>query len=323
MKREVVIDRFRESGADDSSACNTVDLHCHTSRSDGVLSAVALYGIATTSHMQAIAIADHDTVQGLRDLAVAGVTAGVDGAPLVVPAIEINCMEDGDSDDAKSELHVLGYGIDVNDVGLEAVLRRQRLLRTSRFEEIVERLRAMNRPVDNIIESIITDDVEAAGRPHVARALVAAGHATSVSDAFARFLVRGQPCYVPRRGLTASEAIDAVRAARGLPVLAHFAEAIENEDLLDVLTDWGLAGLEVHYRRYPANVRERLAEVASRRGLLATGGSDFHAPPPDFPDVQAHRYVPQGTLEQLLKALSVEGSPTVQRPTVGQLHPHP
>ncbi len=142
------------------------------------------------------------------------------------------------------------------------------------------RLRALGLPVDDELRQTLGPDVSAAGRPHVARALVAAGHAASVEDAFARFLSRGRPAYVPRQGLGNREAIEVITSAGGLAVLAHSADVVDEPRMLDRLQDWGLRGLEVYYGGYNRVFTPRriaaLARLAAERGLVATGGSDYH-----------------------------------------------
>ena len=169
-----------------------------------------------------------------------------------MPALEINAVVmPGQHDRGPlGERHFLGYGIDPADPGLAAALTRQRHFRRERIEATVDRLRAIGLPVDEQLRQTLGPDVSSAGRPHVARALVAAGHATSVEDAFARYLSRGRPAYVPRQGLGNREAIEAIVAAGGLAVLAHSADVAQAPLMLDRLQAWGLRGLEVYYRGY-------------------------------------------------------------------------
>ena len=131
------------------------------------------------------------------------------------------------------------------------------------------RLRELGLPIDEQLAELDLRDDDALGRPTVARALVAAGHATSVEDAFQRLVGRGCPAYVPRSGLGPVEAIEAIRAAGGLAALAHFREAPSHRDLLRELIDAGLAGLEVHYRSFNRPTTEAMAQVATEEGLLA------------------------------------------------------
>jgi predicted metal-dependent phosphoesterase TrpH len=152
------------------------------------------------------------------------------------------------------------------------------------------------------------------GRPHLAQALVMKGYATSVDDAFARIVGRGGPGFVPKQGMGPREAIESIRSARGLAVLAHFPNAVERSELIDRLDAWGLEGLEVYYGGSghgfePDRVR-MLAAFARERGLLATGGSDYHGHPMDdgrpvtYAAAQALTQVPDAVAESLLEALA-------------------
>jgi predicted metal-dependent phosphoesterase TrpH len=130
------------------------------------------------------------------------------------------------------------------------------------------------------------------GRPQAARCLVAAGHVESVEQAMRQLLGRGCPAYVPRQGLGPFEAIAAVLAAGGVPVLAHFADAQGRRDLIEELVEGGLAGLEVHYRHFDVPTVAGVAALASEMGLLATGGSDYHGDGETYAQVHAELYVP-------------------------------
>ncbi len=169
-----------------------------------------------------LSLTDHDTLAGYRDVVAAG--AVPDGLTLL-PGVEINAIVTRDLGLWEGELHILGFGMDPADDTFEAVLAAQRDRRRERFERTVALLRSLDLSIDDQIGHIETAGDDALGRPTVARALVAAGHAASVDDAFMRLLAWGKPAYVPRTGLGPVGAIDAIRAAAGLPVLAHFGEA--------------------------------------------------------------------------------------------------
>jgi len=232
-----------------------------------------------------VALSDHDTLEGVRELRAAGLGA-VDAptsdppGPRLIGAVEINSVTD-DPTLWEGELHILGFGMDENDAAFEAALERQRTGRTVRVAEMLLRLRRLGMPVDAAFAEVVADaDPTSVGRPHVARAMVVAGYASSVDDAFVRVLARGQPGYVPRQGLGPRAAIDAIRAAGGLAVLAHFREALERPALIERLAHWGLGGLEVHYggpgRPFTPTQVEAMADFAEARRLVATGGSDYH-----------------------------------------------
>jgi predicted metal-dependent phosphoesterase TrpH len=209
---------------------------------------------------------------------------------------------------SEGELHILGVGMDEADAAFEAALERQRSGRTVRIAEMLVRLRRLGMPVDTAFATVVAGaDPSSIGRPHVARAMMLAGYATSVDDAFARVLARGRPGYVPRQGLGPRQAIDAIRSAGGLAVLAHFREALERADIIERLVHWGLGGLEVHYggpgRPFTAEQVEAMAEFAEARRLVATGGSDYHGDEMPYPEATADLRVPDEVEEAFLAAL--------------------
>jgi predicted metal-dependent phosphoesterase TrpH len=259
-----------------------------------------------------VALSDHDTLDGVRELRAAGVAGrDVSGAdpqgPRLIGAVEINSVTE-DLTLWEGELHILGFGMDETDPAFEAVLERQRSGRTVRIAEMLVRLRRLGMPVDGAFAEIVAGaDPTSVGRPHVARAMILAGYATSVEDAFARFLGRGQPGYVPRQGLGPRAAIDAIRAAGGLAVLAHFREALERVFLIERLAHWGLGGLEVYYAGHgwpfsPAEV-EAMAAFAEARRLVATGGSDYHGDEMPYAEATAALQVPDAVEEAFLTAV--------------------
>lgn len=308
---------------------NQVDLHTHSTRSDGVLSPLELYAAMRDYGMRLVALSDHDTLAGYRELRAAGLgaAASVEGSQ-VVAALEINAVVSSElGPGVRAEIHILGYGVDPDDVAFEQLLARQRELRRTRFDKALEQLRAAGMPLDDVIDRVTAltaspsptagaplDDEGSLGRPHLAQALVMKGFATSVDDAFARIVGWGGPGFVPKQGMGPREAIESIRSAGGLAVLAHFPDAAEREEIIDRLVAWGLEGLEVYYggsgHGFAAERVRVLAAFARERGLLATGGSDYHGHPMDdgrpvtYAAAQALTHVPDEVADSLLEALS-------------------
>jgi predicted metal-dependent phosphoesterase TrpH len=282
---------------------NRVDLHCHTARSDGLLEPTDLLEAMRRWGIRLAAITDHDTIDAYRELRAAGLG---DISPRLLPGVEINSIAHDLPDLWEGELHILGYGMDPDDAAFEAALARQRALRSERAGRIVERLREIGMPVDDQLAATLGPGVSSPGRPHIARALVAAGHARDIDDAMTRILARGAPGYVPRQGLGPREAIDAIRRAGGIASLAHFREAPDRPDVVDRLAGWGLTGLEVHYVSFDSATRRRMAEFAAARGLLATGGSDYHGDTCTYDEAQRACDVPDAAGDALLAALGRE-----------------
>lgn len=266
------------------------DFHTHTLRSDGILTPLQLVEAAAAAGVQLLAITDHDTLAGVRELRASGETpAGLE----VLPGIEINTVVRDRDHVLEGEVHILGIGVDPDDEALEDALALQRDARRIRFERMVGKLRDIGMPIDAALETLpATTDEDALGRPRVARALMAAGHATSVEDAFNRHLSQGRPAYVAREGLGARAAIGAIRAAGGLASLAHYSEASEHLDFLRELIDIGLNGLEVHYRAYDPDTVRTMRRIAMDHRLVWTGGTDYHGDRETYAEAHAQLWNP-------------------------------
>jgi hypothetical protein len=265
-----------------------LDLHTHTSRSDGVTEPPDLVAQAAAAGVRLLAITDHDTLAGVRELlAGPGIPAGLE----LLPGVEINAVA-GIDDLPDGELHVLGLGVDPEDDAFEQVLAGQRARREERFGAMVRRLAETGTPVDRELELVDRSSIDALGRPTLARALVRAGFAADVGEAFSCFVGRGRPGYVPREGIGPAAAIRAIRAAGGLAVLAHFAEAPRMLDLVDELREVGLGGLEVYYRAFDVATVAELEQVAFGRGLVPTGGSDYHGDGERYAEAHAELAIP-------------------------------
>ena len=260
--------RSRAEGSPLDSSSTQVDLHTHSTYSDGLLSPAALIAEAAARGVRFLALTDHDTVAGVAEAREAGDRSGVE----IIPGVELSAaLAHGE------EVHLLGYFVDVADPALLAGLATYARAREERMERMLDRLRRVGAPVDPDRVRVIAGH-GTVGRPHLARALAEAGHAADVSDAFARYVGSGRPAFVPRPRVDPRDAIALVRAAGGVPVLAHPYSAGGVESVLDRLVPAGLAGLEVDYGEYTPAERDVLRRIAARRGLIATGGSDYHGP---------------------------------------------
>jgi len=239
-----------------------VDLHTHTSASDGALSPKALVVEACSRDLDVVAITDHDTTEG-----VAQALEAADACSLtVVPGVEISTHHPA------GELHVLGYGIDTADERLEALLARSRGSRIERAKRMVARLAEMGMPISwRTVHGLAGDGT--IGRPHIAEALRQAGHVGSIQEAFERYLGNGKPAYIPREKIGPCDAIAAIHGAGGVAVLAH---PIARLSVVAELAGCGLDGLEAYYTGYSAEATSAILEAAQKYGLISTGGSDFH-----------------------------------------------
>ena len=244
-----------------------VDLHAHTTASDGTLTPRELVRLAVRHGVRVLAVTDHDSTGGVREA-----MDEASGLPSleVVPGLEINCDVPG------AEIHVLGYCRDWEAEWFQEFLGAQREERRRRVYRIAARLAELGMPID-------PDDVFAlvkegsAGRPHVAQVMVNRGYVKSVREAFERYLSRNGPANVPRKRLTPVEAVRIIRRARGVPVLAHPGLA-NRDELIPELVEAGLAGIEAFYPEHSTGQITAYRELAAKLGLVATGGSDFHGP---------------------------------------------
>ncbi len=289
---------------------SSVDLHAHSTRSDGVLAPAVLVAAVAAAGVRTFALTDHDTLAGYRELIAAdALPAGL----TLIPGIEINALVTQDLGLWEGELHILGFGMDPDDDVFESTLATQRGARRTRFTRTVALLREIGLPIDPQVEALEVGANDALGRPTIARALVAAGFAASVEDAFTRIIGHGGPGYVRREGLGPAAAIGAIRAAGGLPVLAHFREAPERIPLLRELQAAGLGGLEVHYRSFGGATVKAVGAVARELGLEATGGSDYHGDLGTYAQAHASLWVPVQIGTRLLAAL--HGQPGAAGPS--------
>lgn len=287
---------------------NSIDLHTHTARSDGVLEPLKLYEQMHAWGSTLVAITDHDTLAGARELLEAGCGAPGSSGPRIIVGVEINTAIDeeieaiGGTEERLGELHMLGLGVDPDDPALAAELEQQRVGRVQRMQRSLKQLRDLGLDVEAYLPEV-AGGIDSMGRPHVARALVSAKHAESVPDAFTRYLVPGMPGYTRRGGIGPRAAIEAINAAGGIASLAHSPWAPDEPEVIDELIGWGLRALEVHYHHWDEERIERVGAFADARGLLRTGGSDYHGDGVDYDESQGNVFVPDSVGERLLAAL--------------------
>jgi len=240
-----------------------IDLHTHTTASDGLLPPDRLVALAKDAGVAILGVADHDTTDALDAAVAAGALLGVE----VIPAVEIN------TDVEALEVHVLGYFIDHHQRWFQEFLRRLRDGRVNRAAKMVEKLNALGIPVR--FERVREIAGGAVGRPHVARALIEAGAVKTTEEAFARYIGRSGPAYVERMKITPEEAVQVILRAGGIPVLAHPGWGTL-DGLIPSLVDAGMEGLEAYYPDHTPAMVTHFLELAARHHLLVTGGSDFH-----------------------------------------------
>jgi hypothetical protein len=240
------------------------DLHLHSNFSDGTYTPEELVARAASFGLAALALTDHDSVEGCARTRAACDAAGIE----FVPGTELTAEMDG------KELHMLGYFVETGSPRLLAELEKFQLVRQNRIREMVARLNELNVPLQ--AEAVFAlANCRSPGRPHVGRALVQAGVCATLDEAFERFLKKHRPAWVPKFKMSAVEAIDLIHRAGGLAVLAH--PGLNHLDhLIGQLVAAGMDGLECFHTKHSTAISEHYLEIADQHQLLVTGGSDCH-----------------------------------------------
>jgi len=241
-----------------------VDLHLHTTASDGLLAPAALASAVQAAGLHVFSVTDHDTVDALPEVEAQARALGL----RLIPGIELSAMWH------TVEFHILGYFVDSTNTGLLAYLQARREARRTRLQAILNRLRALGMTVD--AEEVLARAQDGnVGRPHVARVLVDRGYVASTDEAFDRYLGDGRPAYVPRPDVTVAQAIQAIHDAGGLASLAHPGLHRRDNAIPDLIAA-GLDAVEAYHVCHSAGATAHYRRLADWRGLLVTGGSDFH-----------------------------------------------
>ncbi len=240
------------------------DLHLHTKFSDGTYTPEELVAHAHRCGFKAIALTDHDTMEGCVRAGFACEKVGIE----FIPATELTCEHDG------HELHLLGYYLDATHPQLAADLAKFQEVRQGRILEMVTRLNHLGIPLQADAVFALAN-CHSPGRPHVARALAQGGWCSNLDEAFERFLKKGKPAWVPKFKISAVDAIALVHEAGGLAVMAH--PGLNHcDELIPVLVEARLDGLECFHSKHSTVATQRYLEIADRHRLLVTGGSDCH-----------------------------------------------
>lgn len=246
-----------------------IDLHLHTTHSDGSFSTREVMTFAKQAGVTALAITDHDIVEGIAEATAIGAELGIE----VVPGVEISSRL------GESELHILGYFLNWTDPLLAQRLSSLRDSRHTRNPKIVQRLNELGIPI-TYEEVRALAGTESVGRPHIARLLMEKKFVTSAKEAFDRYLANGRPAFVDRELPEPAQAVQWIREAGGVPVLAHPTWVRTSADglrtLIRELKATGLGGIEVHYSTHTPSQTTEYLNLAKQCDLVVTGGSDFH-----------------------------------------------
>ncbi len=248
-----------------------IDLHTHSSTSDGTDTPEQLVEQAVRARLDVVALTDHDTFDGLDEAVATGERVGIQ----VVRGLELSCTQGG------SSVHLLGYGADPADPALAAELERVRGGRSGRVAGVLAKLEELGVGVSEEAVMRFVGDSPSIGRPHIADAMVEAGHVQDRTEAFDRYLADGGPAHVNRYAVDLARGIDLVRGAGGVAVIAHpwgrgREHVLPPELLAALVADHHLDGLEVEHQDHDRDTRHRLRVLARELDLLATGSSDYH-----------------------------------------------
>ena len=288
-------------------ACNRhvrIDLHIHTTASDGSLTPLEVIDHAQQLDLKAIAITDHDTVAGSS----AALKAGIPPSLGFLTGVEISTAPPPFYS-GQGSFHILGYSIRLHDPKLNRTLEELRRARKNRNPAILRRLNDLGIPItlEEVREAVGEGQL---GRPHIAQFMVKKGVVASIDEAFEHFLGSGKPAYVDKYRIGYSKAIEIILGAGGIPVLAHPGLlSIDNEgqleELIVHLKQMGIQGVEVYYSEHDADQTLRFAELAERHHLLKTGGTDFHGttqPKIKMGSGKGNLFVPYELYERLIQS---------------------
>jgi predicted metal-dependent phosphoesterase TrpH len=263
-----------------------VDLHLHSTASDGVYTPSALVGVCLQAGLRYISLADHDTTDGVQE----ALDAARGTQLTVIPGVELSTQHE-----STFELHILGYYLDHHDRALQESLVHLRRSRIERAQAILDLLSKQGYPLSWERVTELADE-GSLGRPHIAQAMVEAKYVDSVEAAFRSYLRRGGTAYVPRAKLLPEEAIELILEAGGVPVLAHPTHVVEH---IPALVRAGLLGLEAYYGDYPELEVAFLVRLAEKHGLAVTGGTDYHGGGITTADAPGARSVPVEVVDAL------------------------
>ncbi len=246
-----------------------VDLHVHTTASDGTYRPSEVIRLAREKEIEYIAITDHDTTEGLPEAVQEGELQKI----IVIPGVEISTVYQ------EEEIHILGYSMNTAHASLQSTLKKLAKARHGRTQAMVKKLQELGYNVA-LEEVIAKAGPGAVGRPHLALVLIEKGYFTRIEDVFFQLLNPGCPAYVPRFKISPADAIILIKKAGGVPVLAHPGENFPLHLLTDLIKE-GLAGIEVYHPHHPPDLEKYYYELAMEHRLLITGGSDFHGHDPE------------------------------------------
>lgn len=272
-----------------------IDLHIHTTYSDGAFSPEQVVDTALENNLDVIALTDHDNILSHK---IANDYVKEKGYKLeIIPGVEINTIYKG------YEVHILGYFMDADNPDFVKLLKEQQQARINQTTKIVELLnkKAGIRVKFDDIKALVAPG-GSIGRPHIARAITSAGGVANVMEAYSKYINDSSPVYVTRKTVSPHDAVEIIYDAGGIPVFAHPIDVDISEKLIKELTGFGLRGIEAYHRKHSPAVVEYFSSLAEKYGLIITGGSDFHAPSVNHGTIlMGKNFVPSWVYDELIK----------------------
>lgn len=270
-----------------------VDLHIHTSYSDGAFSPEKIVDTAIDAGLEAIAITDHDNVLSHQ----IALDYAKDKSLKILPGVEINTIYKG------YEVHILGYFMDLEDSDFQKLIKTQQQARVKQTKEIITLL-AKRAGIKITLDSIVSQVAPGGsiGRPHIAKAITNAGGTSSSIEAYNKYINDNSNVYVQRKTVTPFEAVEVIYEAGGIPVFAHPYDVDIADQLIKEMMNFGLRGLEAYHRKHSPAIIEYFSTLAEKYGLIITGGSDFHAPNPMNGNIiMGKNFIPEWIYDELIK----------------------
>ncbi len=272
-----------------------IDLHIHTTYSDGAYSPEQVVDTALDCNLDVIALTDHDNILSHK---IAADYVKKQGYKLeIIPGVEINTIYKG------YEVHILGYFMDTDNSDFQTLIKNQQQARIEQTTKIVELLnkKAGIKVKYDDIKSLVAQG-GSIGRPHIARAITSAGGVANVMEAYSKYINDASPVYVPRKTVSPHDAVEIINEAKGIPVFAHPIDVDISEKLTKELVSFGLRGIEAYHRKHSPAVVEYFSTLAEKYGLIITGGSDFHAPSVNHGAIlMGKNFVPSWVYDELIK----------------------
>lgn len=272
-----------------------IDLHIHSTYSDGVLSPEELIKLAVSLNLDAIAITDHDNVLGYQKALDYIKTNDINLE--ILPGVEVNTLFKGE------EVHILGYFMDLEDKNFKEMLKRQqnaRIVQTKEIIKLLNRQEKINIKYEDVKK--LTVENGSIGRPHLAKAIISSGLTGNLSETYSKYINDKSPTYTQRKTVTPHEAVETIYDAGGIPVIAHPCDIENPEKIIPDLMNYGLRGIEAYHRKHSPAMVEYFSSLAEKLGLIVTGGSDFHSPSLINGQIlMGKNFIPDKIYDELLK----------------------